>query len=380
MRRDIPRFDGRLRVCRVAHRSIAPLILTLVLGYSIGASAQSASFRGVGDLLGGSYQSVAHAVSGDGSVVVGWSDSREGPTAFRWANGVIQSLGDLPGGGFDSDARAVSSNGDVIVGTGTTGNGAEAFRWTSANGMLQLGEPLPYAYNLEYYAFAVSGNGDVAAGRLGRENLGYEAFRWSISSEIRSFGNDGGAIPSLSAQAISNDGTTIAGSAVLSGREGFEAVIWSDHDERTALGDLPGGLFDSVAYAVSADGSIVVGRGTSPQGFEAFHWSSATGMIGLGDLPGGLFQSIAYGVSYNGTIVVGTSTTTAGFEAFVWDASNGMRRIADVLQQECAIDLRGWVLEQARGISADGRTIVGTGRNQAGAEEGWVAHCEGFAS
>jgi probable HAF family extracellular repeat protein len=53
---------------------------------------------GLGDLLGGDFNSAAFAVSGDGRVVVGSSLSTSGEEAFRWENGVISGLGDLPGG------------------------------------------------------------------------------------------------------------------------------------------------------------------------------------------------------------------------------------------------------------------------------------------
>ena len=36
--------------------------------------------------------------------------------------------------------------------------------------------------------------------------------------------------------------------------------------------------------------------------------------------------------------------------------------------------LAGWTLTYARGISADGRTIVGDGMNPCGQPEAWIAH------
>jgi len=37
-------------------------------------------------------------------------------------------------------------------------------------------------------------------------------------------------------------------------------------------------------------------------------------------------------------------------------------------------DLAGWSLERARGVSANGRTIVGTGTNPSGETEAWIAY------
>jgi hypothetical protein len=70
--------------------------------------------------------------------------------------------------------------------------------------------------------------------------------------------------------------------------------------------------------------------------------------------------------------VVGEGTTAAGPEAFVWDEPNGLRALAEVLVDDYGIDLTGWTLTSARGISADGRTIVGFGTNPDGFTEAWA--------
>ncbi|MFM7440427.1 MAG: PEP-CTERM sorting domain-containing protein [Snowella sp.] len=38
------------------------------------------------------------------------------------------------------------------------------------------------------------------------------------------------------------------------------------------------------------------------------------------------------------------------------------------------LDVSGWILDEATGISADGFTIVGNGINPSGQREGWVAN------
>jgi len=97
-------------------------------------------------------------------------------------------------------------------------------------------------------------------------------------------------------------------------------------------------------------------------------------MVGLGDLPGGLFASQAYGVNADGSIVVGSGWTPEGKKAMIWDKTNGMRELEDVLANELGLDLTGWTLNHARGISADGFTIVGAGINPDGNYEAWVAN------
>jgi hypothetical protein len=79
-------------------------------------------------------------------------------------------------------------------------------------------------------------------------------------------------------------------------------------------------------------------------------------------------------VSGDGTLVVGAGETAQGVEAFVWDSIHGMRSLQDLLTQDFGLDLTGWRLFEATGISADGRTIIGNGYNPSGTTEGWIAH------
>jgi probable HAF family extracellular repeat protein len=139
------------------------------------------------------------------------------------------------------------------------------------------------------------------------------------------------------------------------------------------LGDLPGGVFGSNANTVSADGGTVVGNSNSASGREAFRWTAATGMLGLGDLPGGAFSSEARGVSADGSVVVGSSLSASGSQAFLWDASLGMRNLQDVLTGDLGLDLTGWRLITANGISADGSVVTRWGINPSGLNEAWVA-------
>jgi len=57
----------------------------------------------------------------------------------------------------------------------------------------------------------------------------------------------------------------------------------------------------------------------------------------------------------------------------IWDSVNGMRALRDVLIYDCGLDLTGWSLDGATGISADGLTIAGNGSNPSGNDEAWVA-------
>ena len=95
-------------------------------------------------------------------------------------------------------------------------------------------------------------------------------------------------------------------------------------------------------------------------------------MVGLGDLPGGAFTSDAHSVSADGSVVVGESNSANGNAAFIWDDANGMVSIQSLLTGS-GVDLTGWILSSALGISSDGLTIVGLGKNPQGNTEAWIA-------
>ena len=80
----------------------------------------------------------------------------------------------------------------------------------------------------------------------------------------------------------------------------------------------------------------------------------------------------ASGVSADGSVVVGVGASSSGGEAFVWDETNGMRALIQILADQ-GIDMTGWNLKGATGISADGLTIVGSGINPLGNYEAWIA-------
>jgi len=333
------------------------------------AVAATASFQGLGDLPGGIFSSGAAAVSADGSTVVGAGNSASGQEAFRWtsASGMV-GLGDLPGSDFLSFALGVSADGSVVVGASRSSSGSlylEAFRWTSGGGMVGMG-------NLSEYAWDVSADGSVIVGD-GGSDLGREAFRWTSASGMVGLGDLPGGYFSSEAHGVSADGSVVVGRSDSGLPEAFH---WTSASGMIGLGDLAGGMYTSEAYDVSADGSTVVGWASSdsvPGGaWEAFRWTSASGMVGLGFLPGGNY-SVAYDVSSDGSVVVGFSRIADfSFKAFIWDPNNGMRNLKEVLVNDHGLDLTGWTLTRARGISDDGLTIVGTGYNPSGDTEAWI--------
>lgn len=60
--------------------------------------------------------------------------------------------------------------------------------------------------------------------------------------------------------------------------------------------------------------------------------------IGLGDLPGGEFLSDARGVSADGNTVVGYSLGEHGQQAFIWDEIHGMRDLREKLVSDYGLE------------------------------------------
>ena len=295
----------------------------------------------------------AYAANASGSMVVGSADyNTSSPAhivAFIWFNGVgTNEIGDLPGGDDRAAARGVDAFGTTLAGQGASDSGNEAFRYVlpdfAPSGFLGLGD-LPGG-TFASQAFGISANAQIIVGSSDSSD-GVQAFRW------------------------------VQGGGTLQ-----------------PLGFLPmpvGYTKFSEAYAASADGSVIVGlsrsnSSVSTNGWEAFRWTgredgTGTGMQPLGDLPGGSFLSAAYAVSADGSVIVGRAgvqgpcgpfgCTTAG-RAFIWDHQHGLRDLTVVLTG-LGINLAGWQLTEARGISANGRIIAGTGTNPAGNSEAWRA-------
>jgi probable HAF family extracellular repeat protein len=131
----------------------------------------AAGMVGLGDLPGGTFHSIAYATSADGSVITGYSLPSSGVhEAFRWTSATgMQPLGFLPCDTF-SIARAVSGNGSVIVGDPQLIRGGCAFVWDSQHGMRDFQQVLTRDYGLDLTGWrldspsAVSHDGTVIVG------------------------------------------------------------------------------------------------------------------------------------------------------------------------------------------------------------------------
>ncbi len=346
-------------------------VIAVGCGLVCAVAAEAAiSFQGLGDLPGGMDLSQATGVSSDGSVVVGFSSINvwqptpgELPTvyctAFRWTRQAgLAGMDNFPGGwppplqflgtgAYGGYAYAASADGSVIVGESLQ----HPFMWTAAGGMVDMGRLSPT--DTQGKAVAVSANGSVVVGTSGSK-----LFRWTAATGMIDLGDWGGS----ESQAISADGRVVAFD------RGGKLYRWTEQRGTDLLADLGGDGF-SVTGA-SADGAVIVGNGRDSHGMSAaYRWTQETGLTWLSfPFPDNVHYSHAYAVSPDGQMVVGSYS---GGGAFIWDEADGARNLATVLG-DLGADVGGWWLKEARGISADGLTIVGNGTSPSNHAEAWV--------
>lgn len=212
------------------------------------------------------------------------------------------ALGFLPGKD-SSGAHAISADGSTIVGGsniagGTIQNSTEAYRWTKTTGMVGRGILSRAQMGVATFssATAVSADGSVVVGlSISPESAGsatpFEAFRWTAATGMRPLADlPGGAFTSR-AIGVSGDGNIAVGSshsAAASDRP--EAFRWTNPGPMVGLGFQPGGQMSSQANGISGDGMVIVGNAGNALGQygEPVRWLFGTApAIPLGDLPDG---------------------------------------------------------------------------------------------
>jgi probable HAF family extracellular repeat protein len=365
------------------------LLMSVVLGVvgAIGSAAQvqAASFT---VLPFGSYPDSRDSsgfllqslqISGDGTTVVSGRpiDFNSGVAeAFRWT----QSKGlQLLGGNRDA-AIGISYDGSTVV-----GSNSQAFRWSETSGIQNLGY-LPGFSNTSI-ASAVSDDGRTVVGNSSNtfsSRRSGQAFRWTPANGMQGLGylKNSTALPGFTdfttseAQDVSGDGSVVIGTSNFYGSYD-EAFRWTSSGGMQGLGFLPGGSF-SVAKAVSQDGQTVVGTASTNTGSlrsKAFRWTAANGMQDLDNLGYFYDATSSLDVSSNGSTIVGGGFGINGGEAFIWTETEGLKTLQSVLTA-AGLNLTGRKLNVATSVSADGRSIVGYGRNLNGQVEAWLARLD----
>jgi len=314
---------------------------SVVVGVAKNAAGQSRAFRwtrtgGMEDLgtLGGS-ESAALDVSWDGSVVVGWAQDAAGRRwAFRWTRmDRMQDIGKIISqslGGkvykihaFESFAHAVSADGSKVIGEfvqriGSGDNYIDIycyFLWDKSVGSEKLD-------SFWGTIFDISPDGSILVSTSDNGFWGQREFRIVHRLENRVHRIEG-CISAKSA-AISANGKVIVG--VAQGNHGGDlAVRWREGAGVQILGTLGGDW--SRARGVSADGSIVVGDSEdAAENRHAFRWTPLGGMESLNRtyaslLKNGSWLRLARSISPDGRYIVGSgyNAATKRTEAFLLD-------------------------------------------------------------
>jgi uncharacterized membrane protein len=212
---------------------------------------------------------LASGISGDGAIVVGWSNNNGfgGQAALRWAGAGLQLLPSLPGGlTVGSNALGISPDGSIIVGTsGWTGSGIRTVRWLSAGTVVQDLGTLPGGNNAR--GNDVSTDNSTIVGSSNWTGSGQRAFRWTSAGGMVNLGVPGGGTDS-SADAVNGDGKAVVGAYQIA-LNNSRALLWNTSvgtvdltNYITSLGGALGGYTLIRATDINQDGSAIVATGS----------------------------------------------------------------------------------------------------------------------
>lgn len=236
----------------------------------IHAFLYNGAMNDLGTLGAATGSSVANGVSADGSTVVGESTFPEAAAgqfhAFRYpVGGAMQDLGTIGGVTVgDSVANAVNGDGSVVVGGSIAPGGqTHAFRWTAAGGMADLGFVTPAGSSV---ANALDGAGDIIVGNASLLTPSTtHAFRWTAATGMQDMNlaltNAGVSMTGITlstATGVSGDGQFIVGQAIFGDpvTRGY-IVRYCDATDAAACGIAPGppiaGVTTPASLQASAD-------------------------------------------------------------------------------------------------------------------------------
>ncbi len=328
----------------------AACVIAVMAGAASMASGQ-ASFVGLGihPNFGG--------MSSDGSTAIGWMGTGR---AIIWTRqGGLQFV--QPPTGYTSiHFRAISGDGLTIGGVLGVGNNEYVpVRYHPSGAYEVLRDLGPSGDTSIASVDGVSRDGSTLLG-TGRSPSGAFAVRWRGSAE-----------PEVLGPGLTQPGG--AGAAVVSSADGTQIAALGIN--RAYRWDAAGGLqpvtpvsFNYLSpQAMSDDGTVIAG------GNHAWMWTQSGGFVTLPNHGDGRAPGSVNTMSADGTILAGGNIlTSAPHSAFYWTAETGTRYVHEVMAGY-GIDLTGWSIRTVQGMSADGRSFMGDGINPQGQWETWYA-------
>lgn len=345
-------------------------------GQTGGQGGGAGSGGGGGDLpvfielvADGYVASAASAVSGDGTYVAGQATLMGGYIdAIRWTNETAEQLG-TDVGWVAAYGKGISDDGSIVVGYVDTRAAALAFRWEGS--MMEL-PPLVRGSDFSQ-ALGLSGDGNVAIGTSRAANGEPAPVLWVGGGvqQLELLDGHGTATPT----AADYDASVVFGTGISTESFENEAVRWP------ASGVASLGIKKSEVLAASSDGRYAVGGWVAagmlgPLYRTAFRWSAG----GVDDLPPsaeGDVDCLAHAVSGDGAIVAGDCVegVTVTHHWFLWSEARGVVALDQVLL-ELDVDTSRYGGFTITDISSDGTAIIGnTSRN--GVNMGYRALIDG---
>ena len=101
-----------------------PLLPVALL--AVATAAHGATFQGIGDVPGGTFDSSVRGISRSGGRLCGYGTGGSGVEGYVWDAGVFTSFGDFAGGSFYSNCGALTEDGQIAVGHGWSASGVVA--------------------------------------------------------------------------------------------------------------------------------------------------------------------------------------------------------------------------------------------------------------
>ncbi len=322
--------------------------------------------------------SFVYGLSADGTIATGFS--RDGLSSaepgFIWAsNGYRSDFGQLAGMGIITDSVGITGDGQAVAGTyyEDLNSSARPFTYSASAGLRVLGTVSGLRNS---YGTGIGGDSThpVVVGTASDRQFAIRtAWRWTEGNGMQNLGLVNANDFYSEASAVSRNGSTVVGF----GGDGSvcRAFTWSEENGMHSLASLNGSTFQR-AYAVNSIGTIVVGYSdVSSTVSHASMWRDGL-PIDLGN-PVGSSRATARAVSDDGRVVVGDAWGDAqgvGQYAFIWTAEEGSMSLDAYAALHSLLTPPGWHFTYASSLSADGKTIGGTGVFPDGTGGGFVLH------
>ena len=302
----------------------------------------------------------ATALSNDGSVAL-FNASGDGGDyvglLIDFESAVELQLASLkPSGRY---GLGIDNDGTTVVGRVQLGGGAVAFERRGTTPSLLSLDPLPTPDD-NSEAVDVSADGSTVVGNVNASDTGrFEAFscKDGACEYVGNWPTEDGA---HYAQAVSGDGSVIAGYSVGNNSLAARAWRWTRSGKKTTtLQMLAGTWSQPFAFGVSRDGNVIVGAVNIHDVPHAVRWIGAAGTaedLGVGT---------AYGTNADGTVTVGSDND----DAIVWKGKTRYK-LATLLGDNPS--LAGATLYSLVAVSDDGKVVAGTAR-YAGKDRAFMA-------